>query len=40
MGVCRNFSKGGNVEICLSFWGCWRCNANGCSQNALPFLPH
>ena len=24
----------------LSFLGCWRCNANGRSQNALPFLPH
>ena len=26
--------------ICLSFTGCRRCNANGRSQNALPFLPH
>jgi len=27
-------------KYCLSFSGCWRCNANGRSQNALPFLAH
>jgi len=27
-------------KFCLSFSGCWRWNANGPSQNALPFLPH
>jgi len=31
---------GGNVEILLSFSGCWRCNANGRSQIALHFPPH
>ena len=25
--------------FCLSISGCWRCNANARSQNALPFLP-
>jgi len=24
----------------LPFLGCYRCNANGCSQNTLPFLHH
>jgi len=33
------FPGRGNVEICSSFSGCWQCNANGYSQNALPFLP-
>ena len=27
-----------NIDICLSFSGCWRCNENGRSQKALPFL--
>ena len=34
------FPGGATSNFCLSFSGCWRCNANGCSQNALPFLPH
>jgi len=25
MGIRRNFSRGGNVDICLSFSGCWQC---------------
>jgi len=37
MGVRRNFSKGATSTFFVS---CWRCNANGCSQNALPFLLH
>jgi len=41
MGVRRNFSRvEATSKFCLFFTGCWRCNANGCSQNALPFLPH
>jgi len=24
----------------LPFLGCYRCNANGCSQNTLPFIHH
>ena len=28
---------GGNVDLWLSLSGCRQCNANGCSQNALPF---
>jgi len=27
-------------EPCLSFSGCWRSNANGRLQNALPVLYH
>jgi len=27
-------------KFCLSFTDCWRCHANGLSQNALLFLPH
>jgi len=30
----------GNVDIFLSFSGCWRWNANGRPQNALLFLHH
>jgi len=38
IGVSRNFSKGGaKSTFRLSFSGCWRCNANGCTQNASPF---
>jgi len=37
MGV-RFFSRGETSPIWLSFSDCWRCNANGRSQNALPFL--
>ena len=41
MGVCRNFSKGDATStFCLSRSGCWRYNANGCSQNALLLLHH
>jgi len=40
MGVHRNFSRGGTSTFCSSFPCCWRCNANACSQNALPFLHH
>jgi len=40
MGVRRNFSRGGETsKFCLSFSGCWRCNVNGRSQNALSFYP-
>jgi len=35
MGVRRNFSRGGNVDILLIFF-----NANGPSQNALRFPDH
>jgi len=34
------FQVGATLIFCLSFSGCWRCNANGLSQNVLPFLPH
>jgi len=38
MGVCRNFSRGEQIRhFYLSFSGCWRCNANGRTQNASPF---
>jgi len=37
-GVRRNFSRGATSKFCLSFSGCWWCNANWRSQNALPFL--
>jgi len=41
MGVGRIFSKGGNVDIFpILFRILWRCDANGCSRNALPFLLH
>jgi len=40
MGIRRNFSRGATSKFCLFFSGCWRCNANEHSQNALPFLPH
>jgi len=33
------FHGEGNVDILLIFSGCWRCNANGLSQNTFPFLP-
>jgi len=39
MGVRRIFSRGATPKFCLSFSGCWRCNTNGRSQNALSFLP-
>jgi len=39
-GRLQNFFQGGNVEVCLSFACCWRCNAHGRSQNPLSFLPH
>ena len=31
---------GGATSKFAYFLGCWRCNANGRSQNALPFQPH
>jgi len=34
------FFRGETSKFCLSFLGCWRCNANGRSQNALTFLHH
>jgi len=41
MGVRRNFSRGGaKSTFWLSFSGCWRCNANGRTRNASPFLHH
>jgi len=39
MGVRRNFSRWAISKFCLPFTGCWRCNANGRSQNGLPLLP-
>ena len=37
MGVRRKFARTGTtLKFCLSFSGCWRCNANGRSQTALP----
>jgi len=39
MGVRRNLSRGrATSTFCLSFSGCWRCNANGRLQNPLLFL--
>jgi len=36
MDVCRNFSRVETTsKFCSSFTGCWWCNANGRSQNAL-----
>ena len=32
------FPGGATSKFCLSFSGCWRCNASGRSQNALPVL--
>jgi len=40
MDVRRNFSGGGKSTFRLSFSGCWPCNANGRSQNALPIQHH
>jgi len=41
MSVRRNFSTGSATStFCLSFSSCWRCNANGSSQNALLFQHH
>ena len=41
MGVRRNFSRGGQRRhFAYPFSGCETCNANGPSQNALPFLDH
>ena len=34
------FPEGAASTLCLSFSGCWRCNAIGRSQNALPFPNH
>jgi len=36
IAVRRNFSRGAKLTFCLSFSGCWQCNVNGSSQNALP----
>jgi len=35
MAVRKNFSWGATLTFCLSFSGCWPCNENGSSQNAL-----
>jgi len=40
MSISRNFSKGDNVAICFTYLGCYRWNANGCSQTTLSFLQH
>jgi len=40
LGVRRNVSSGSSSKFCISFSGYWRCNANGRSQNTLPFLSH
>jgi len=40
MGIGRYFSRGAKSTFCLSFSGCWRYNANGRSQNSLPFQHH
>jgi len=32
------FQRGATSKFCLSFSGCWRRNANGRSQNSLPYL--
>jgi len=37
MGGRINFSKGATSTFCLSYLGCWRCNANGRSQNLSCF---
>jgi len=34
------FPEGETLPFYLSFSGCWRYNADGGSQNALPFLHH
>jgi len=34
-GVRRNFSRGATSTFCWPFSVCWRCNANGRSQNVL-----
>jgi len=40
MGVRRNVSSEATSTFFLHFSGCWQYNANGRSQNALPFLQH
>ena len=40
MDVRRNFFRRATSTFCLSFSSCWRCNANGRSENALLFLHH
>jgi len=39
-GRPHNVFQEATSKFCLTFTGYWRCNANGRSQNALPFLPH
>jgi len=40
-GRPQKFFQGGAMfTFCLSFSGFWRCSANRCSQNVLPFLHH
>jgi len=34
------FPGGAKSTFCLPSSGCWRCNANGCTQNASSFLHH
>ena len=36
----NNFFQGDNIGLFLTLLGCYRCNANGCSQNTSPFLHH
>jgi len=40
-GRLNIFFPGGTTSVFTSpFLGCYRCNANGCSQNTSPFLHH
>jgi len=38
-GRPQKIFQGATSKFFLSSSGCWRCNANGRSQNALPFYP-
>jgi len=38
--LLKFFQSGTTSTFCLSFSGCWRCNANGHPQKALPYLNH
>jgi len=40
MGDLRHFFRGATSKCCISFLGCWGCNANVRSLNALPFRYH
>jgi len=39
-GVRRSFCRGATSTFCLSFSGCWRCNANVRWPKAFLFLQH